>query len=225
MKRHLFSALCLVSLLGISLPLAAQQPSATLPTEERLALVEEQLGKLLEEVRGIRAELTQSGEGSHRTRGASPSENAAEMQQGCVVKTYVRTGGADAFSLPAPKATPSDERLEAGTQFNALQQSRAAGYESYNTATTIVWEGFFKVEEADVYEFLYDSNAGAAQVGPKVLSASGERSVRLDLKPGYWPVKIHCANQFVHALEFRVKRSGLDPVRITPGGLFSPKKD
>lgn len=208
-------------LLVATASLRAQQ-AAPLPAEERLARVEEQLTRLLDEVRAIRKEL--GGSGDTQSRGASTSAAPMEMQQGCVAKTYVRTGGVDVFSLPAPKASPSDERLEAGPQFSPLQQAMAAGYES-NTAATVVWEGFFKVEEADVYEFLYDSAVGAAQVGPKVLSLRGEKSVRLDLKPGYWPVKIHCGNAVGNTLEFRVKRSGLDPVTLTPGSLWTPKKD
>ncbi|MBL9131713.1 MAG: hypothetical protein JNG86_10970 [Verrucomicrobiaceae bacterium] len=223
MKTRLSHLLCVVSLLLVHAPLSAQQPSAGLPAEERLARVEEQLARLLDEVRAIRKEI--GGSGAARSRGASAPAEEVEMQQGCQAKTYVRTGGADVFSLPAPKATPSDERLEAGPQFSPSLQSKAAGYEPYNTAATIVWEGFIKVEEADVYEFLFDTAVGAAQVGPKVLSARGEKSVRLDLKPGYWPVKIHCGNSVGNTLEFRVKRSGHDPVMLTPGSLWTPKKD
>lgn len=219
------AALLLLSVLGLAVPVLNAQQVAQLPAEERLARVEEQLARLLEEVRAIRTELGKSSPGGARSRGAATTSAIDDMQQGCVAKTYVRTGGADVFSLPAPKASPSDQRLEAGSQFSPTQQAKAAGYESYNTAATVVWEGFFKVEEADVYEFLYDSAIGAAQVGPKVLSARGEKSVRLDLKPGYYPVKIHCGNSVGNNLEFRVKRSGLDPVLLTPGSLWTPKKE
>ena len=204
-------------------PLTAQEPATTLPAKERLALVEAQLARLLEEVRSIRTELDGQKASGPGTRGAAAPTAEAEMQQGVMAKTYVRSGGADIYSLPAPKATPSDVRLEAGTQFSAMSQSQAAGYHFQTTAATIVWEGFFKVEEADVYEFLFGSSFGAVQVGPKVLSYQGEKSVRLDLKPGYWPVKIHCGNNMSDPISFRVKRSGLDPVFITPGSLWAPK--
>ncbi len=210
--------------IGLSVsPLIAQEPATSLPAKERLALVEEQLTKLLEEVRSIRTELDGKKGSGTGTRGAATPTAETEMQQGVIAKTYVRTGGADINSLPAPKATPSDERLEAGSQFSAMNQSQAAGYNFNTTAATIVWEGYFKVEEADVYEFLFSSGFGAVQVGPKVLSYQGEKSVRLDLKPGYWPVKIHGPNNVYDAIGFRVKRSGLDPVFITPGSLWSPK--
>lgn len=211
--------LSLASLLILGTRADAQQ-AVPLPMEERLEQVEQHLVRLLDEVRAIRKGMKSSGS----TRGASADPAAQpEMQQGCRARVYVRTGGANINSPPAPKAAPSDERVEAGSQFNPMQQSQAAGYHYQTTAATIVWEGFFLVEESGVYEFLYDTGYGAAQVGPKVLSAMGEKSVRLDLTPGYWPIKVYCGNNAGEGLSLRVKRSGLDPVQLTPGSLWTPK--
>ncbi|MBL9131712.1 MAG: hypothetical protein JNG86_10965 [Verrucomicrobiaceae bacterium] len=198
-------------------PAFAQQP---LSPEERLARLEQQAAALLAEIQQFRKEMKSSG----GTRGASESSAAPEMQPGVLAHVYVRSGGADTFSPPPPKSTPSDTRVNAGNVFNSRVQAKASGYDGQ--PATMVWEGFFKVEEAGIYEFMLESRTAIVNVGPKTLSNKGEKSVRLDLKPGYWPVKFMDGIRGGHAsydVLLRVKQSGLDPVVITPGSLWTPK--
>ncbi|MBE7495320.1 MAG: hypothetical protein HS117_10255 [Verrucomicrobiaceae bacterium] len=205
-----------VSLHTVSL---AQQP---LSPEERLARLEQQAAALLAEIQQFRKDMKPAG----GTRGAAESPAAPEMQPGVLAHVYVRTGGANTFSPPPPKATPSDTRVNAGNVFDSRTQAKASGYDGQ--PATIVWEGFFKVEEAGIYEFMLESRTAVVNIGPKTLSSKGEKSVRLDLKPGYWPVKIMDGIRSGHAsydVLLRVKQSGLDPILLTPGSLWTPKND
>jgi hypothetical protein len=219
MNRFYFSrfwiALVVVALHGI---VNAQQP---LSPEERLARLEEQAATMLTEIRQLRKDLSVSSNG---TRGLSVAPAPSEMQPGVLAHVYVRTGGANTYSPPPPKATPSDSRVSAGDVFDSRTQAKASGYDGQ--PSTIVWEGFFKVEEAGVYEFMLDSRTAIANIGPKTLSIQGEKSVRLDLTPGYWPVKLMDGIRSGYAsykIVLRVKRSGLDPIQLTPGSLWTPK--
>jgi hypothetical protein len=222
MQTHLVTPLwaALVFTLLIHGVAPAQQP---LSPEERLARLEEQAAALLEEIRQFREEMKKTPGGA--TRGLSEAAAATpEMQLGVQAKVYVRTGGADTFSPPPPKSTPSDVRVNAGNVFNSRTQAKASGYDGQ--PATIVWEGFFKVDQAGVYEFMLESRTAIVNIGPKTLSNKGEKTVRLDLKPGYWPVKIMDGIRSSHAsydVILRVKQSGLDPVIITPGSLWTPK--
>lgn len=197
---------------------------ATFPSaEERLGRLEEQLAAMLEEVRALRKEAKSGG---LKPKGAEPSGDPA-MQPGMLAKSYVRTGQADAASPPPPKATPSDERHNSSPSFNAVAVARAAGYEQ-GTSVTVVWEGFFKVEESDNYEFIIQSRyygvSGILEVDSQVITThKGENSVRIKLDKGYWPIKLTSPAIYSGELEVKVKRSGFDPVPLLPGGLWTPK--
>lgn len=204
---------------GLSSSAFAQQP---LSPEERLARLEEQAAALLGEIRQFREEMKKAPGGT--TRGISEASATTEMQPGVQAKIYVRTGGADTFSPPPPKSTPSDVRVNAGNVFDTRTQAKASGYDGQ--PATVVWEGFFKVETAGVYEFMLESRTAIVNVGPKTLSGKGEKSVRLDLNPGYWPVKLMDGIRSGHAsydVILRVKQSGQDPVTLTPGSLWTTK--
>jgi len=208
-------ALVVVTLHGTT---HAQQ---ALSPEERLARLEEQAATLLTEIQQLRKDLSAS---SNSTRGLSDSPAPQEMQPGVLANVYVRTGGANTFSPPPPKATPSDTRVSAGNVFDSRTQAKASGYD--DQPATIVWEGVFKVQEAGIYEFMLDSRTAIVNIGPTTLSSRGEKSVRLDLNPGYWPVKLMDGIRSGYAsykIVLRVKRSGLDPIQITPGSLWTPK--
>ncbi len=213
--------LCLISLGWIHLLHA--QSVRTLSPDERLARLEQQAAALLEEIRQFREEMKRAPSNGSSTRGITEPATP-EMQPGVTASIYVRTGGADPFSPPSDQASPSDKRLHVGTGFHASTQAKAAGYDGQEV--TVVWEGFFKVEDAGVYEFMLEGRSVTAQVGPKSLNARGEKTVRLDLKPGYWPIQLRDGVQvrrYSNSISFRVKRSGLDPVVITPGSLWTPK--
>lgn len=217
MKSSLASLIAII--ITVASPAFAQQP---LSPEERLARLEQQAAALLAEIQQFRKEMKPAG----GTRGAAESPAAPEMQPGVLAKIYVRTGGADQYSPPPDKATPSDSRLHSDSKFNALLQSKAAGY--LNQAVTVVWEGFYKVEESGVYEFMLESKSATVQLGPKSLNARAEKAVRLELQPGFWPILVRDGVQPGRGgidVNLRVKRSGFDPVSISPGSLWTPKLD
>lgn len=214
--KSILSSLIAIVLAAVN-PAFAQQP---LSPEERLARLEQQAATLLAEIQQFRKDMKSSG----GTRGASEPSVATEMQPGVLAHVYVRTGGADTFSPPPSKSTPSDTRENTGNVFDSRTQARASGHDGQ--PATIVWEGFLKVEESGIYEFMLESRTAIVNVGPKTLSGKGEKSVRLDLKPGYWPVKLMDGIRDGYAsydVLLRVKQSGLDPVVITPGSLWTPK--
>ena len=214
---------CLIALLILT-TITGVQAQQVLSPEERLARLEQLAVTLLEDIRQIRADMNQKPGSS--TRGLPEAPSAPEMQPGVLAKIFVRTGEVDPYSPPPDKASPSDTRLHAGSSFNPGGQAKAAGYGGQ--MVTVVWDGFFKVEEAGVYEFLLESRYATAQIGPKSLNSRGEKTVRLDLKPGFWPIMLRDgvqARRYTSDVILRVKRSGLDPVAITPGSLWTQKKD
>ncbi|MCB1212244.1 MAG: hypothetical protein KDK97_23180, partial [Verrucomicrobiales bacterium] len=131
-------------------PLLAQDSSPPLTTEERLSRIEQQIAVLLEEVRALRREQN----GGQPTPGPGGSVAVEErLVPGCSVKTFVRTGGADPASPPPSKVTPSDEREDTGKLFDAFTHRAAAGYA--NEAVTVLWDGYVRITEKDVYEFIF----------------------------------------------------------------------
>ena len=211
-----------IALLLVTAPRALSQQAVPLSPDERLSRMEQQAAALLEEIRKFRAEA-KAEPTTGGTRGVSEPAKR-EMQPGVLANVYVRTGGADTYTPPPSDATPSDKRVTAGSHFNVKEHAKSAGYD--RQPVTVVWEGYFKVEAAGVYEFLLDSTTAVVNIGPKTLTKKGEKSVRLDFEPGYWPVKIsNGARQgFVSPdVVLKVKRSGLDPTLITPGSLWTPK--
>ncbi|MCP5560328.1 MAG: hypothetical protein H7A55_21470 [Verrucomicrobiaceae bacterium] len=191
-------------------PLPAPRPSP----QERLNRVEEQMALLLEELRSIRRDLD-AGAVSGSTAAEAPA-----MIPGCIAKTYVRTGGANITSAPPAKATPSDERAVTGDSFDAARHRSAVGYG--DDRVTVLWEGFFLVTEKDTYEFIFGGRQGSVRVGGQIIS-SKEKSVRLELPPGYHPIQV--MDYMMGMVKYpspslTVKRSGLDPIPLTPGSLW-----
>ena len=202
-------ATCITAAIGAdSLP--ASKPSP----QERLNRVEEQMALLLEELRSIRRDLDAGG------GGGSATAEEPKMVPGCIAKTYVRTGGADIASPPPAKTTPSDERMVTGDHFDAARHRSAAGYG--DDRVTVLWEGFFLVTEKGTYEFLFGGRQGSVRVGGQIIS-SKEKSVRLELPPGYHPIQVmdYMAGMVKYpSPTLSVKRSGLDPIPLTPGSLW-----
>ena len=219
--RHFKTALALILLSSCKLGADDSPSSRPISPEERLSRIEGQIAVLLEEVRALRREIN----GGVKPQGPGGSVAMEEtMVLGCVVKTYVRTGGADIASPPPPKATPSDERPDSGTQFSARAQAAAAGYE--NQPVTVIWDGYLKVEEKDVYEFIFTGVQGTIRIGRDIISQK-ETSTRLELTPGYWPIQVldyyYVRNFSSQWPSFSVKRSGLDPLPMNPGTLWTPE--
>lgn len=216
--------------LPLALCLVAQDKSDVISSnpsvDERLARLEEQAAGLMRSIAELRNELK------------APSTNSRPMMKGVRVKTYVRTRGSDPSTPPGNDMTPNDSRVSTASSFDGPGHTQAAGY-TMNDAISLFFEGYVKVETAGAHEFLLVADpsyvglfsiGGYAIVGGHTLSGDGERSVRLNLEPGYHQVQIYGWNKNSRFPNFtppvlRIKESGRAPRTITPADLWTPDDD
>ena len=189
---------------------------------------------------------TSKGSGSipekNATVASRPASLASEtnFEPGMVAKTYLRETLDQAAAAPASNDRTSDELRVSSENFNATVVAEQAGYK--NHPVTVVWEGYLKIMEEDIYEFFMDEASlpskripypyqasSIAICSATIGSISGAKpSVALQLKPGYWPVLVRTAHggpKYPSSIpRFSMKRKGHPAIEMSPGAFWIKSK-